>query len=130
MLYDGFGAVLTNTLPLTLTGALPDVPDAATGLVHLGGGRWYDPALGRPLQPNPTGGPPTVPQALNRYTATPLGQPGVAQTVNPSQWYDSVNLFDVAIDLAAYFTGGQLGLETYWVHSRFHANPTTAASGE
>ncbi len=62
---------------MTLTGALPDVPDAATGLVHLGGGRWYDPALGRPLQPNPMGGPPTVPQALNRYAATPLGQPGV-----------------------------------------------------
>ncbi len=71
MLYDGFGGVLNSTLPLTLTGALPDTPDtpdapdAATGLVHLGGGRWYDPALGRPLQPNPAGGPPTVPQALN-----------------------------------------------------------------
>ena len=35
--------------------------------------------LGRPLQPNPAGGPPTVPQALNRYAATPLGQPGVAE---------------------------------------------------
>ncbi len=81
MLYDGYGAVLTNTLPLTLTGTLPDVPDAATGLVYQGGGRWYDPALGRPLQPNAAGGPPTVPQALNRYTATPLGQPGVYQAV-------------------------------------------------
>ena len=77
ILYDGFGSVLTSTVPITLTGALLDVPDAATGLVHLGGGRWYDPALGRPLQPNPAGGPPTVPQALNRYAATPLGQPGV-----------------------------------------------------
>jgi hypothetical protein len=53
--------------------------DPATGLVHLGGGRWYDPALGRPLQPNPVGGPPTVPQALNRYAATSLGPPGVAE---------------------------------------------------
>jgi len=79
MLYDGFGGVLTSTLPLTLTGTLPDMPDAATGLVHLGGGRWYDPALGRPLQPNPAGGPPTVPQALNRYAATAVGQPGVYQ---------------------------------------------------
>ena len=58
MLYDGFGAVLTNTLPLTLTGTLPGHPDAATGLVHQDGGRWYDPALGRPLQPNAAGGPP------------------------------------------------------------------------
>ena len=77
MVYDGFGMVMENTLPAELTGTLPDVPDAATGLVHLGGGRWYDPALGRPLQPNPAGGPPTAPQALNRYAATPLGQPGV-----------------------------------------------------
>ncbi len=69
-LYDGFGAVITTTLPLTLTGTLLDVPDAATGLVHLGGGRWYDPTLDRPLQPNAAGGPPTVPQALNRYAAS------------------------------------------------------------
>ncbi len=79
-LYDSFGMVMENTLSAELAGALLDVPDAATGLVHLGDGRWYDPALGRPLQPNPAGGPPTVPQALNRYTATPLGQPGVAVT--------------------------------------------------
>ncbi|MCA9936983.1 MAG: PQQ-binding-like beta-propeller repeat protein, partial [Anaerolineales bacterium] len=70
MVYDGYGMLLTNTLPLTLTGTLPDLPDAATGLVHLGGGRWYDPALGRPLQPNAAGSPPTLPQALNRYAAT------------------------------------------------------------
>ncbi len=77
ILYDSFGMVMENTLSTELTGALLDVPDAATGLVHLGGGRWYDPALGRPLQPNPAGGPPTLPQALNRYAATPVGQPGV-----------------------------------------------------
>ena len=77
--YDGYGMSLTNTLPLTLASTLPDLPDAATGLAHLGGGRWYDPALGRPLQPNAVGGPPTLPQALNRYVAMPLGQPGVAQ---------------------------------------------------
>ncbi len=77
MVYDGFGMAMTNTLPLTLTGALATLPDAATGLVHLGGGRWYDPALGRPLQPNPMGGPPTLPQALNRYAAMAVGQPGV-----------------------------------------------------
>jgi hypothetical protein len=81
LLYDGFGAVLTSTIPITLTGAMPDFPDAATGLVHLGNGRWYDPSLGRPLQPNPAGSPPTVPQALNRYAAGPLGQPGVAQAL-------------------------------------------------
>jgi hypothetical protein len=77
MVYDGYGGVLSNTLPLTLSGTLADVPDAATGLVHQGGGRYYDPTLGRPLQPNPAGGPTAVPQALNRYAATPVGQPGV-----------------------------------------------------
>lgn len=56
MVYDGYGMPLTNTIPLTLTGALAGYPDAATGLVHLGDGRWYDPALGRPLQPNAAGG--------------------------------------------------------------------------
>jgi uncharacterized repeat protein (TIGR01451 family) len=84
LLYDGFGAVLTSTIPVTLTGATPDFPDAATGLLHLSRGRWYDPFLGRPLQPNPAGSPPTVPQALNRYAAGPLGQPGVAQATAAS----------------------------------------------
>jgi hypothetical protein len=79
VLYDAYGGVLANTLPMSLTGTLPDVPDVATGLVHLGGGHYYDPALGRPLQPNSAGGPPTLPQALNRYAATAVGQPGVAQ---------------------------------------------------
>jgi hypothetical protein len=42
------------------------LPDLATGLVHLGNGRWYAPALGRPLQPSSFGGVPTAPQSLNR----------------------------------------------------------------
>ncbi|MCP4362124.1 MAG: hypothetical protein GY796_29300, partial [Chloroflexi bacterium] len=52
------------------------VSDPATGLVYLGGGRFYDPALGRPLQPNPVGAPPSVPQALNRYAAGSIGGRG------------------------------------------------------
>ena len=78
VLYDGYGGVLTSTLPVTLTtqGVITD-PD--TGLVYLGEGRFYDPVLGRPLQPNPAGGPPAVPQALNRYAVTSLGQPGYSR---------------------------------------------------
>jgi RHS repeat-associated protein len=82
VLYDAYGAVLTSTLPATLTTTLAgsvDVPDPDTGLVYLGDGRYYDPALGRPLQPDPIGGPPALPQALNRYSATPWGPPGVAE---------------------------------------------------
>jgi len=45
-----------------LTTALPESPDAATGLVYLGGGRLYDPAAGRPLQPNPAAVPPYLEQ--------------------------------------------------------------------
>jgi hypothetical protein len=74
-------------LTATLAGS-GATPDPNTGLVYLGDGRYYDPALGRPLQPNPAGGPPTVPQALNRYATTPWGAPGVAQGVanNAFNW--------------------------------------------
>ncbi len=85
ILYDAYGDVLESDFSPELTTALAgtgNVTDPATGLVHLGNGRWYNPALGRPLQPNPMGGPPAVPQALNRYAATSLGQPGVAASVS------------------------------------------------
>ena len=78
MVYDGYGAVLTGTMPVTLTQTLLDMPDGTTGLVHQGNGRYYDPALGRPLQPNLGGGSLTAPQTLNRHAATSFGQPGVA----------------------------------------------------
>ena len=85
ILYDGYGGVLSSTVPVTLTASVGGgMPDADTGLVYLGGGRFYDPSTGRPLQPNPVSGPPTVPQALNRYGATSAGQVGVAQTVESS----------------------------------------------
>ncbi len=47
-----------SIMPVTLTNAFADLPDTAVNLVHMGNGRWYDPAIGRPLQPNPTGGTP------------------------------------------------------------------------
>jgi hypothetical protein len=86
--------VLENTVLTELTQAFPNTPDATTGLLHLGNGRWYDPAWGRPLQPNAAGGPPTVPQALNRFAATPLGQPGVAVAATSSfNWTPSAVSF-------------------------------------
>jgi hypothetical protein len=39
--------------------------------VYHGAGRYYDPQLGLRLQPSPAGGPPTLPQALNRYAVSP-----------------------------------------------------------
>jgi hypothetical protein len=58
------------------------------------------------LQPNPACVPPTVPQALNRYAATPLGQPGVAEAVESSG--------NILADLTAW-TGlaADIGLEIY-----------------
>jgi hypothetical protein len=82
ILYDGYGGILSSTLTPDLEAALAGqgaTPDPDTGLVYLGEGRFYDPALGRPLQPNPTGGPLALPQALNRYAPTPWGAPGVAE---------------------------------------------------
>jgi RHS repeat-associated protein len=84
VLYDPYGGVLESDLSVELAEALAgtgSLADPAVGLVHLGQGRWYDPGLGRPLQPDPVGGPPSVPQALNRYAATAVGQPGVAEAV-------------------------------------------------
>ena len=113
MVYDGYGMPLTNTLPLTLTGTLAGHPDAATGLVHLGGGRWYDPALGRPLQPNAADGPPTVPQALNRYAATPLGQPGVYAAAQSSGTIWLARFLSMSAWMGA---GGNAGLEVAGRH--------------
>jgi hypothetical protein len=116
--------VLTSTLPATLTvqGVITD-PD--TGLVYLGDGRYYDPMLGRPLQPNPAGGPPTVPQALNRYAATPLGQPGVAEGVESEQpWlveYAMEEGSKQAIERSITTVGGKLGISEAFEWAR-HPN--------
>ena len=50
ILYDGFGGVLSNTLPFTPNSLTGGAADAATGLVHVGDGRWLDPALGSVFQ--------------------------------------------------------------------------------
>jgi hypothetical protein len=55
------------------------------------------------LQSNPAGGPPTVPQALNRYAATSLGQVGVGEAAG--------NAIDFASPLAWTGLAANLGLE-------------------
>jgi hypothetical protein len=95
LLYDAYGGVLCSSLTFVLEEVLADqggLIDPDTGLVHLGGGRWYDPGLGRPLQPDPVGGPPVVPQALNRYAATAVGQPGVGQAVASAPSFTNLSL--------------------------------------
>jgi hypothetical protein len=113
-LYDAYRAVLASTVPATLTTTLAgsgDVPDPDTGLVYLGDGRFYDPALGHPLQPNPVGGPPALPQALNRYAATSWGAPGVSQSVStlPALAFATSIAKNTASNALAYAVGETLG---------------------
>jgi hypothetical protein len=107
-----YGAVLTSTLPATLTttqAGSGDMPDPDTGLVYLGAGRWYDPALGRPLQPDPIGGPPALPQALNRYSATPWGPPGVAEGAHQAGLSPTAS----TVGLSSLSAGGGMALSAY-----------------
>ena len=69
MQYDPYGEVLTSTLPVTLTDRLFTGArfDGTIGLYQMGA-RWYDPALGRWLQPDTIVPDPLSPQDLNRYT--------------------------------------------------------------
>jgi hypothetical protein len=122
------GGVLTGTLSAELTSALAGAghtPDPDTGLVHLGDGRWYDLALGRPLQPNPFGGVPTVPQSLNRFAATPLGQPGVregvASTWNPFSGAFVSNTVNQVLSTSLYDAAEQ-GLGAY-LRASLHTIP-------
>jgi hypothetical protein len=117
VLYDGYGAVLTSTLPATLTTTLAgsgDVPDPDTGLVYLGDGRWYDPALGRPLQPNPISGPLAIPQSLNRYAATPLGQPGVMEAAASEANLFAIASQDTILQTAIGYGAGKAIETTAW----------------
>lgn len=128
--FDAFGGVLDNTLPAEVQTALAGqglLADPDTGLIHQGGGRFYDPTLGRPLQPNSFGGLPTVPQTLNRYAATSMGAPGVAEGADGG-YNSTVDLVNLAKALAIGYpmdklgqsikllTGYQFASEvTYWV---------------
>jgi hypothetical protein len=122
LLYDGYGGVLSSTLSPTMTAQLVNqggLPDPDTGLVYLGGGQFYDPTLGRALQPDPVGGPLIVPQSLNRYGVSTLGPVGVAEASfrmlagapsklfnEPSQWIATVADLTDLISLAARDTPG------------------------
>ena len=65
----------------------------------------YSWVLGRPLQPNSAGGLPGLPQSLNRYAASSVGQPGVAAGVasDLNLWPDIFGWAKgAALDLAAF----------------------------
>jgi hypothetical protein len=103
--YDAFGTVLMSTIPPTLTGRLPanGQLDAAAGLVYAGDGRWYDPALGLHLQPDPLGGAPAAPGSLNRYAALESGPAPLSALSSRARYRHAV---DSAVDLG-FLSGGR-----------------------
>jgi RHS repeat-associated protein len=68
VLYDPYGEILTSTLPVTLTDRLftGQRLDSSTGLYYYNA-RYYDPHLGRFIQPDTLVPDPLNPQAWNRF---------------------------------------------------------------
>jgi hypothetical protein len=56
------------------------------------------------------GGPPTLPQALNRYAATPLGQPGVYQAVEANS---ALTSFAIALGSNSVSAGSGMAVSNY-----------------
>jgi hypothetical protein len=67
-------------------------------------GRYYDPWLGKYLQPDAIGGPPLIPQAADRYQVAGNSPTGVGSSGdginNPDLWWA-----DIAVDGGAFVTG-------------------------
>ncbi|MEA3396497.1 MAG: RHS repeat-associated core domain-containing protein, partial [Chloroflexota bacterium] len=93
--YDPFGGVVATQLwsgggwgdstpqPLAQTDRLylGDLLERNLNLYFTAGGRYYDPWLGKHLQPDPTGGPPLLPQAADRYQYAGNSPTGVGQVM-------------------------------------------------
>ncbi len=69
VIYDAYGAIVTNTLPATLTDRLftGQVFDASTGLYYYNA-RYYDPFAGQFTQPDSLVADPLDPAAWNRFS--------------------------------------------------------------
>ena len=89
---------LTATLPITQTNYLyqGDYLERELGIYFTGDGRYYDPWLGKYLQPDPIGGPPLVPQAADRYQYAGNSPTGVGAGSSSAYW---AFVGDVAVEL-------------------------------
>jgi RHS repeat-associated protein len=69
VIYDAFGQIVENTIPLTLTGRLftGQTFDASTGLYYYNA-RYYDPQVGQFTQPDSIVADPLNPAAWNRFS--------------------------------------------------------------
>jgi RHS repeat-associated protein len=126
--YDPYGEVLTSTLPADLTDRLFTGQrfDSSTGLYYYNA-RYYDPHLGRFLQPDTIVPEPGNPQALNRYTYVynnPL------KYVDPSSYFTEEQIkqfFGLDPDapwedvLAFFEEGGELEGRWGWLRVLRHA---------
>jgi RHS repeat-associated protein len=88
-----------------------DYLERELGLYFTGDGRYYDPWLGKYLQPDPMGGPPLLPQAADRYqyagnSPTGVGWIGTARDgggidlLSPSAWASVAA--DVGLEVAGH----------------------------
>ena len=107
--YDPYGEVLTSTLPVTLTDRLftGQRLDSSTGLYYYNA-RYYDPYLGRFIQPDTLVPDPLNPQAWNRFSYC---------YNNPTSYVDPSGYFVVTVPLLIFgalaFTGAFIGGAAY-----------------
>jgi RHS repeat-associated protein len=99
--YDPYGEVLTSTLPVTLTDRLftGQRLDSSTGLYYYNA-RYYDPHLGRFIQPDSLVPDPLNPQAWNRFSYV---------YNNPTSYVDPSGHFPwllVAVGVGVFALGG------------------------
>lgn len=85
VIYDAYGQIVENTVPLTLTDRLftGQVFDASTGLYYYNA-RYYDPLTGQFTQPDSVVGDPLNPAAWNRFSYV-YGNP--VNLVDPSGYF-------------------------------------------
>jgi len=109
VLYDPYGEVLTSTLPVTLTDRLftGQRLDSSTGLYYYNA-RYYDPYLGRFIQPDTLVPDPLNPQAWNRFSYV---------YNNPTSYVDPSGHFVITVPLLIFgamaFTGAFIGGAAY-----------------
>jgi RHS repeat-associated protein len=119
--YDPYGEVLTSTLPVTLTDRLFTGQrfDSSTGLYYYNA-RYYDPHLGRFIQPDTLVPDPLNPQAWNRFSYV---------YNNPASYVDPSGHFAfLGIPLIGWiFIGGAVAGATYYgIHTYATGSPFNA----
>jgi RHS repeat-associated protein len=105
--------------------------DADAGLVYDGDGRFFDPALGVYVQPDPFGGAPEAPASLNRYAAagvSTLPTLGSVPTRNARRNYQDfvAQLRDTSANKTLGFVAEEHGIPAFLAQIGHHGFGKTA----